>query len=134
MGTSRTITESQLERAKAELAVRVKALTEKGLEAKKFKSDPVWRKLDAQVRQINARLRKVTEIEANNEEVARLKVERTARIAAEKAERKAGTAGKKGKPEKEKGDAKAAKKEKPAKDKSGPPKEKAPKEKKEKKE
>jgi hypothetical protein len=134
MGTSRRITESQFDRAKAALAVRVKALQEKGLDAQKFKSDPHWRQLNAQVRQIAARLRKVAEIEANNEEVAKLKVERLARIAAEKAERKAGTAGKKGKPEKEKGDAKAAKKEKAPKDKSAPPKEKAPKEKKEKKE
>lgn len=130
MGTSRRITESQLERAKAELAVRVKALTDGGVDAKKFKSDPVWRKLDARVRQISMRLRKVAEIESNNAEVARLKEERLARIVAEKAERKA-AGGKKAKPEKEKekekakGEAKAAKKEKP-------PKEKAPKEKKEK--
>ena len=133
MGTSRRITESQLERAKAALAVRVMALKEKGLEAKKFKSDPQWRHLDANVRQISARLRKVAEIEANNEEVAKLKVERVARVAAEKAERKAGTGGKKGKPEKEKGEAKAPKKEKPPKDKSGPPREKGSKEKKDKK-
>ncbi len=52
MGTSRRITESQLERAKAALAVRVKTLKEKGLDAKKFKSDPRWRELDANVRQI----------------------------------------------------------------------------------
>jgi hypothetical protein len=134
MGTSRRITESQLERAKAALAVRVKALQEKGTEAKKFSSDPHWRQLNARVRQIAARLRKVAEVEVNNSEIAKLKVERLARIAAEKAERKAGTAGKKGKPEKEK-DAKSAKKEKAPKEKSAaPPKEKTPKEKKEKKE
>ena len=134
MGTSRRITESQLERAKAALAVRVKALTEKGLETKTFRSDPHWRQLDAKVRQIAARLRKVAEVESVNEEVAKLKVERLARIAAEKADLKAGAAGKKGKPEKEKGAAKATKKEKAPKEKSAPPKEKAPKEKKEKKE
>ncbi len=120
MGTSRQVTESQLERAKAALAVRVKALESKGVESGKFRNDPQWRKLDARVRQIIARLRKVGEIEANNAELLRLKEEREARIAAEKAERKAG-AGKKAKPEKEKGEAKAAKKEKA-------PKEKKPKE------
>jgi hypothetical protein len=144
MGTSRRITESQLDRAKAELAVRVKALQEKGVESKLFKRDPHWRMLDAQVRQISARLRKIAEVETVNEEVAKLKVERLARIAAEKAERKAGTAGKKAKPEKEKGAAKG-KKEKapkdkaaaapaPPKEKSAPPREKAAKPKKEAKE
>jgi hypothetical protein len=133
MGTSRRITESQLERAKAALAVRVKALEENGTEVKKYSSDPHWRQLNARVRHIAARLRKVAEVETNNEEVAKLKVERLARIATEKVERKAGAAGKKGKPEKEK-DAKAAKKEKAPKDKGAAPKEKPPKEKKEKKE
>src|SRR5262245_31930225 len=130
MGTSRRTTESQLERAKAALAARVKALEEKGVEKKDFESDPMWRKLDSRVRQINMRLRTVAAIEANNAEVSKLKAERLARLTAEKAERKAG-AGKKAKPEKEKekgkGDAKAAKKEKPAKEKA-PPKEKKEKE------
>lgn len=120
MGTSRQVTESQLERAKAALAVRVKALENKGIESGKFRSDPQWRKLDARVRQIIARLRKVGEIEANNAELLKLKEERQARIAAEKAERKA-AGGKKAKPEKEKVETKAAKKEKA-------PKEKKPKE------
>jgi len=113
MGTSRRITETQLEHAKAALAVRTKALTEKKMEAKSFKSDPQWRRLNARVRQINARLRKVAEIETNNAEVTRLKEERKVRIATEKAERKAG---KKAKPEKEKAPAKAAKKDKPPKE------------------
>src|SRR6266852_4423461 len=124
MGTSRLITESQLDRAKAALAVRVKALQDKGVEAKVFKSDPVWRKLDGRVRQISRRLRKIAEVEHNNEETERLKKERAVRIAAEKAERKAGAAGKKTKPEKEKGkgEAKDAKKEKdPKKDKEQAP-------------
>ena len=146
MGTSRRITESQLDRAKAELAVRVKALQEKGIDSKKFKSDPHWRKLDAHVRQIGARLRKIAEVETINEEVAKLKVERLARVAAEKADRKTGAAGKKAKPEKEKAAAKG-KKEKapkdkaaaaatgaPPKEKAAPPKEKAAKPKKEAKE
>lgn len=125
MGTSRRITETQLQHAKAALAVRTKALTEKKIEAKKFNTDPQWRRLNARVRQINARLRKIGEVETNNAEVARLKAERDARIAAEKAEHKSR---KKAKPEKEKGkgEAKAAKKDKPPKDKA--PKEKKPKE------
>jgi hypothetical protein len=113
MGTSRRITESQLERAKAALAVRAKALGDKQVEKKKFKNDPVWRKLDARVRQIAARLRKVAEIENNNAEVLKHKEERIARLAAEKAELKA-AGGKKPKPEKT--EAKAPKKEKAAKD------------------
>jgi hypothetical protein len=116
MGTSRRITESQLERAKAALAVRAKALSDKQVEKKKFKNDPVWRKLDARVRQIAARLRKVAEIENNNAEVLKHKEERLARLAAEKAELKA-AGGKKPKPEKEKTEAKAAKKEKAPKEK-----------------
>ena len=139
MGTSRQITESQLERAKAELAVRVKALQEKGLDARKHNSDPMWRMLNARVRQISMRLRKITEVEMINADVAKHRAERQAQIAAEKAERKAGAAGKKAKPEKEKGEAKG-KKEKAPKEKgagaaaaaAAPPKEKAPKEKKEK--
>lgn len=126
MGSSRQITESQLDRAKAALAVRVKALEGQGIDKAKFKNDPQWRKLDARVRQIGARLRKVAEIETVNAEIAKLKEERIARIAAEKAERKSGAAGKKAKPEKEKGkgEAKAGKKDKD--------KEKAPKKEKEK--
>lgn len=110
MGTSRKITESQLDHAKAALAVRVKALQGKQVEPKKFKTDPQWRRLDARVRQIARRLGTLAGVEANNAEVARLKEERIVRIAAEKAERKA-AGGKKAKPEKEKGkgDAKAKK-------------------------
>jgi hypothetical protein len=123
MGTSRHITESQLEQAKTALAVRVKALQEKGVDVKAFKTDPHWRRLDARLRQINMRLRRIAEVETNNAEVEKHKTERLARIAAEKAELKAGTAGKKVKPEK--AEPKAGKKEKA-------PKDKAPKEKKEK--
>lgn len=113
MGTSRKITETQLDHAKAALAVRVKALQDKQVEPKKFKTDPQWRKLDARVRQIAMRLRTVANVEAVTADVARLREERIIRIAAQKAERKA-AGGKKAKPEKEKGkgDAKAAKKDK----------------------
>jgi|SRR5579872_1868383 len=120
MGTSRKITESQLDRAKAALGERVKALQGKQMDSKKFKTDPQWRKLDARVRQIAMRLRKLAEVESVNADVIRLREERVARIAAEKAERKS-AGGKKAKPEKDKGkgDSKAAKKDK------GPKKEKA---------
>ena len=122
MGTSRKITESQLGHAKAALAVRVKALQEKQVDPKKFKTDPQWRKLDARVRQINRRLRKLADVESVNASVVRLRGERIARIAAEKAELKA-AGGKKAKLEKEKGkgkgDAKAAKKEKAPKKEKG---------------
>lgn len=119
MGTSRKTTESQLEQAKATLDLRVKALKEKGVDTKKFKNDPKWRSLDAVVRQINSRLRKIAEVESVNAELVKLKAENEAKIAAEKAERKSG-ASKKPKPEKEAAkkpkEPKAAKKE-PAKDK-----------------
>jgi hypothetical protein len=132
MGTSRRKTESLLERAKAALDVRVKVLQGKGVEAKDFGDDPKWRELNARVRQVGGWLRKVAEIETLNEELAKHKAERQARIAAEKAEAKAIATGKKPKPgkekdkDKEKGKGeKAAKKEKPPKEKP-PKKEKEP--------
>lgn len=119
MGTSRKITETQLEKAKAALAVRVKALKEKGVDGKKFKHDPKWRQLDGKVRQISARLVKVGEVESQNEDLIRHKEERQAQLAAKKAEKKAGVKKEKEKDEKKpkakaKSDAKGggAKKEK----------------------
>ena len=75
MGTSLKTTESQLELAKAALARRVKALEEKKIERKKFKSDPHWRMLDAKVRQINSRIRKIAEVTAVNEAIIKHKEE-----------------------------------------------------------
>jgi hypothetical protein len=120
MGTSRKITETQLDHAKAALAVRVKKLQDKQVEPKKFKTDPQWRMLDARVRQIAMRLRTLSGVESNNSEVARLKEERIVRIAAEKAERKA-SGGKKAKPEKGKADAKVKKDKAPKKEKGKGP-------------
>ena len=114
MGTSRKITESQLERAQSALAARAKALSEKKIDSKKYKTDPVYRNLDAKVRQIRSRIKKIAEVENNNIEVAKHKLERQSQAAAEKAERKA-AGGKK--PKAEKADAKPAKKDKPAKEK-----------------
>jgi len=119
MGTSRQTTESQLEKAKAALEIRIKSLKEKGVEAKKFKNDPKWRELDAQVRQINSRLRKIGEIETNNEELLKHKEERQAKKTKKKAERKAGA--KKPKPEKAAAPKKAKAEAKPAKDKEKKP-------------
>lgn len=101
MGTSRQTTESQLKEAKAALERRVAALKEKNIEAKAFKNDPKWRELDGYVRQIGARLRKVAEIEKNNEELTQHKTERQAQLATKKAERRDEIAGKKPKADKE---------------------------------
>lgn len=129
MGTSRKTTESQLEQAKAVLGLRVKALKEKGIDAKKFKNDPKWRRLDAAVRQINSRLRKIGEVESVNAELLKLKEENAAKKAAEIAERKSG-ATKKPKAEKEEGK-KTKAEAKPAKEKKEGKSEKPAKEKKE---
>lgn len=115
MGTPRKTTERQFQDAQVALAAHVKLLQGKGIEDQKLSRDPVWRKLDSRVRQIRARLRAISSMEVLNAEVAQRKTDRLARIATEKAERKA-SAGKpkapKEKPAKEKSEAKAAKKEK----------------------
>lgn len=125
MGTSRQITEGQLQQAKADLEVRAKALEGKGIAKDKFHRDPQWRSLDAKVRQIAGRLRHMTEVETVDAELKKSKEERIAGRAAKRAERKASrVAARKPKPEK------SAKAEKPKGEKA-PRKEKAPKEKKE---
>ena len=87
MGTSRKVTETQLDKAKAALAARV---TAKGVDAKGLKNDPKWRLLDGKVRQIAGRIRKIAELEAVEADLARHKIERQAQVAAKKAEKKAG--------------------------------------------
>lgn len=117
MGTPRKTTERQFKDAADALAAHVKLLSGKGIDAKQLDRDPVWRKLDSRVRQIRMRLRTISTAEALNAEVAQRKTDNIARIAAEKAERKA-SAGKpkaaKEKPVKEK-EAKAKKEKAPAK-------------------
>ncbi|MCY2968375.1 MAG: hypothetical protein NT069_32880 [Planctomycetota bacterium] len=90
MGTSRKITESQLDKAKAALKSRAEALKSKGVEAKKLKLDPKWRELDGKVRQVSARLRKVAELETTATDLAQHKIERQALLAQKQIERKAG--------------------------------------------
>jgi hypothetical protein len=122
MGTSRQITEGQLQQAKSDLEARAKALEGKGIAKEKHRRDPQWRSLDAKVRQITGRLRHITEVETIDSELKKSKEDSVARRAARRAERKAArTAAKK--PEK------SAKAEKPKGEKA-PKKEKAPKDKK----
>lgn len=90
MGTSRKVTETQLDKAKAALAARVSALKAKGVEAKGLKNDPKWRLLDGKVRQIAGRIRKIAELEAVEADLAQHRIERQAQLAAKKAEKKAG--------------------------------------------
>jgi hypothetical protein len=104
MGIDRQVTESQLANARRALEARVAALKTKGVELRQFKRDPVWRNLDAKVRQILGRLHRVGEAENLNAELARLKEENAQRRAAKKAEKKRA---KKAKPEKEKAKAPA---------------------------
>ncbi|MDB5338021.1 MAG: hypothetical protein JWN70_3640 [Planctomycetaceae bacterium] len=78
MGTPRQTTELQLARLKVALDQHTAKLTAAGKTAESFKDDAKWRKLEGDSRQIRARLRKISEVEANNVEVARLKAEREA--------------------------------------------------------
>jgi len=96
---NRQVAESQLANARRAAEARAAVLKSKGVEPRHFKRDPVWRRLDARVRQIQGRLRRVAEAENLNAELLRLKEENAQRRAAERAERKAA---RKAKPEKEK--------------------------------
>lgn len=78
MGTPRQTTELQLARLKAELDQHVAKLTAAGKTAVDFPNDAKWRKLDGDSRQIRARLRKISEVEARDAEVIRAKAEREA--------------------------------------------------------
>jgi hypothetical protein len=64
--------------AKDALGRWVSSLSEKGLEKTAFRKNPKWRQLNAECNKIKRRLNRVAEIEAVNEEVARLKAERLA--------------------------------------------------------
>jgi hypothetical protein len=89
MGTSRQITEGQLEQAKSDRDLRAKALEGKGIGKDKFHRDPQWRSLDAKVRQIVGRLRHITEVETVDEDLKKSKEDRLAARAARRVERKA---------------------------------------------
>lgn len=85
MGTSREITTRQVATAKEALQRRVSALTAAGVEKLKFNRDPKWRELDAQVRQLNARLRQIGKVETVTAELEQRRVQHAAEKAAEKA-------------------------------------------------
>ncbi|MBI5759516.1 MAG: hypothetical protein HZA46_13430 [Planctomycetales bacterium] len=108
MGTSRKLTERQIADSKGALDSRVEELQSQGVTAEKLKRDPIWRKLNAKNRQLNGRLRRVTEIEVQNANLITMKAEHAAKKAAEKA----------AKPEKK---AAAPAAGKPAKDKAAKP-------------
>jgi hypothetical protein len=84
MGTSRKLTERQIADSNVALDSRVEELQSQGVTAEKLKRDPIWRKLNAKNRQINGRLRRVTEIEVQNANLITLKAEHAAKKAAEK--------------------------------------------------
>ncbi|HVW03079.1 MAG TPA: hypothetical protein VHB77_22150 [Planctomycetaceae bacterium] len=85
MGTSREITERQLQDAKAAVQRRVAALEKSGVDREGCERDPQWRRLDAHARQVNARLRKIRQVESLDAELARLKQEKAAAAEAEAA-------------------------------------------------
>ncbi len=84
MGISRATTERQLQLAKDDLAAATKKLQAAQVAEASYGLHPSWRSAAAKVKQIGARLRKIASIEAQNEEVARLKAEKLAAAAQEK--------------------------------------------------
>jgi uncharacterized membrane protein len=85
MGTSRKITESQYQDARAAVQRRVAVLEKSGVSGDGLQRDPQWRRLDAHARQINSRLRKLRELDALEADLARLKQEKAAAAEAEAA-------------------------------------------------
>ncbi len=81
MGTSRQITENQLNRLQAALDQHAAQLKSAGKTDADLPNDTKWRHLSADASQIRARLVKISSVEANNAEVARLKAEREAATA-----------------------------------------------------
>jgi len=84
MGISRATTERQLQNAKDDLAAATKKLQAAQVAEASFGLHPSWRSAAAKVKQIGARLRKIATIEAQNEELLRLKAEKLATAVAEK--------------------------------------------------
>ena len=82
MGTSRAVTERQLEEAKHVLKLHATKLQQEGIEGAACKRNPKWRELDATVRQLSSRLRVVAKGEALNVEVAKLKADKLAGLTA----------------------------------------------------
>ncbi len=78
MGTPRETTEKQLSQLQAALDQHTAKLKSTGKTDADLPNDTKWRHLSADASQIRARLVKISEVEANNVEVARLKAEREA--------------------------------------------------------
>jgi len=81
MGISRQITERQLQQAKDDLAAQSEQLKAAKVADAQFSRSPKWRSASAKVKQIAARLRKLTSIEVQNAELERHKAERLAAAA-----------------------------------------------------
>lgn len=78
MPLSRDTLEHQAKIAKSALAAWVEELTKQGVERPAFRRNPKWRQLNADINQINRRLKRVAEIEAVNEDAAKRKAEKLA--------------------------------------------------------
>jgi hypothetical protein len=68
--------ELQIERAKASLARYVDAQNQKGIEGKELERDPVWRNLNARVRQAIARIRAITALETLDQKLVQDRAEK----------------------------------------------------------
>ena len=83
MGTSRSLTERQLQEAKQALTAHASTLEADGVARAQMKRNPRWRHLDAKARQISQRLKRIGATEALNAEVIRLREAKLAAAAAE---------------------------------------------------
>jgi hypothetical protein len=80
MPLSRTTLERQLKQAESTLADRAAKL---GGDAAKLKSDPAWRKWNADCSALRRRLRAVEAVEANNAELLQRKADKEAGVTAD---------------------------------------------------
>ena len=88
MGQRRDSLEHQLKHARESLSTWVKVLNEQGIAGGQRRRDPKWRGLNARCNHIEARLRKVAEIIAVDEELKRRKAEKRAAVSDEKKPKK----------------------------------------------
>jgi hypothetical protein len=88
MGTSRELTERQLELARQRLSDYTNRLKSEGVAEKSFSRDPAYRALRSKVKQVAARIERLGEVEALD---AELNAQRPNRLA-ERAERRAARA------------------------------------------
>ena len=78
MGISRTTTERQLKLAKDDLAGVASRLSQQGVAEGDLAKSPAWRSAEAKVRQIESRIRTISNVEARDAEAARVKEEKLA--------------------------------------------------------